>query len=150
MLIDALLDRGREGGRVVAMNKLLSATFVALLLTGCGGSHEEQIATKIRLAKEKGATVLELHGKQISELAPLAELTDLKTLGLGRNQITDLTPLANLIQLKTLWLPDNQITDLTPLAKLTKLKMLYLGGNPIPAEQKKMLINALPNCRIEF
>ena len=132
------------------MKKLLSVIFVALLLAGCGGSHEEQTAAKIRLAKENEATVLELHGKQISELAPLAGLTNLKTLGLGRNQITDLTPLANLIQLETLWIPDNQITDLTPLAKLTELKMLYLGGNPVPADQKKMLINALPNCRIEF
>ena len=132
------------------MRKLIAAMSIALLLAGCGGSHEERTAEKIRLAKENGATVLELHGKQISDLAPLAGLSDLKTLGLGRNQITDLTPLANLIQLNKLWLPDNQINDLTPLAKLTKLKMLYLGGNPIPDDQKKMLINALPNCRIQF
>ena len=132
------------------MKKLLAAMFVALLLVGCGGSHEEQTAAKIRLAKENGATVLELHGKQIRDLAPLAGLSDLKTLGLGRNQITDLSPLAKLTQLNKLWLPNNQINDLTPLAKLTKLKMLHLGGNPIPDDQKKMLINALPKCRIQF
>ncbi|MBG30233.1 MAG: hypothetical protein CMI31_09575 [Opitutae bacterium] len=132
------------------MRKLIAAMFVALLMAGCGGSHEEQTTAKIRLAKENGATVLELHGKQISDLTPLAELVDLKKLGLGHNQITDLKPLANLIQLNTLWLPDNQINDLTPLTKLTKLKMLYLNGNPIPDDQQRMLIKALPNCRIQF
>ena len=132
------------------MKKLLAAMFVALLMVGCGDDDGEQTAAKIRFAKESGATKLELHGHQITDLTPLAELTDLKTLGLGRNQVTDLTPLAKLIKLKTLWLPNNKITDLTPLAKLTKLKMLYLGGNPILADQKEMLRKALPNCRIEF
>ena len=132
------------------MKKLVVAMFGTLLMAGCGGDDGEQTAVRIGLAKESGATKLELHGLQITDLEPLAELTDLETLGLGRNQITDLAPLAKLIKLKTLWLPDNKISDLTPLAKLTKLKMLYLGGNPIPADQKEMLRKALPNCRIEF
>ena len=132
------------------MKKMLVATFVTLLMAGCDGDDGKQAAAKIRFAKESGATELELHGSQITDLTPLAQLTDLTTLGLGLNQITDVTPLAKLTKLKKLWLPDNKITDLTPLAELTKLKMLYLGGNPIPADQKKMLRKALPNCRIEF
>ena len=132
------------------MKKLLATIFATMLMIGCRGSNEEQTVAKIHFAKKSGATALELHANQLTDITPLANLTDLTMLGLGLNQITDITPLAELTNLKILWLSDNQIANVMPLAKLTKLRTLYLARNPIPDEQKAMLRKALPNCEIEF
>ena len=105
------------------MKKLLTTTFVALLLVGCGGEDAEkkavqneakdeerdddlEVLAKIKKARESGATVLDLYGKEI--------------------------------------------TNLSPLAGLTNLELLWLEGNPIPEDQKAMLKKALPKCDIRY
>ena len=100
------------------------ATFVALLVVGCG----EDAEFKIQEARESGATKLDLYRSEISDLSPLKELTNLTWLDLG----------------------SNQITDVSPLKGLTNLESLYLMDNPISEDQKAMLRKALPNCRISF
>ena len=109
-----------------------------------------EVLTKIRTAKESGATELYLTDNNITNVALLTEMTKLVTLSLPENQITDVSPLAGLTELEVLSLVSNRLTDVTPLAGLVKLKTLYLGGNSIPADQQAMLRNALPNCKIYF
>ena len=106
--------------------------------------------TKIRAAKESGATELYLTDNNITNVALLTEMTKLVTLSLPENQIADVSPLAGLTELEVLSLVSNRLTDVTPLAGLVKLKTLYLGGNSIPADQQAMLQKALPNCKIYF
>ena len=129
------------------MKKLLAATFVALLLVGCGG----EVESMIKEAEEKGGTYLNLGGVQISDLSPLSGLTNLEYLLLGRNRISDLSPLTGLTNLKYLHLENNQISDLSPLKGLNpNLVFLHLQTNPIPEDQKAMIKKALPYCDIYF
>ena len=85
------------------------------------------------LAQEKLSTLplLNLAGKQITNLRPLSSLTNLQLLLLIDNQITDVSPLANLTNLTQLDLPQNQITDISSLATLTKVRFINVTGNPI-------------------
>ena len=160
------------------MKKLLLALLVGTLLAGCGGEEEKEkveedakeevvdnraegeanpepyggpeVLAKIKLAKESGATELDLDSNQISDLTSLAELTNLKTLYLYGNQITDLTPLAGLTGLTELDISCNQITDLSPLKGLTNLRLLSFFGTQITHDQKVMVIEALPDCVFSF
>jgi hypothetical protein len=93
---------------------------------------------------------LDLERNQISDLSPLAGLTNLKWLDLKRNQISDLIPLAGLRNLSSLTLNENFFSDLSPLKGLTNLKEVTFSGNQIPNEQKALLHNALPKCRLRF
>ena len=87
-----------------------------------------EVLAKIKKAKERGATVLNL----------------------DRNEISDISPLAGLTKLESLNLIGNEISDLSPLKELTNLKRLWLIRNPIPEDQKAMLKKALPDCEIYF
>ena len=93
---------------------------------------------------------LQLYGNQISDLTPLAELKNLEMLFLSRNQIIDVTPLAQLKKLEELSLGKNPIIAVTPLAGLTNLTNLSLDGNITSADQKTVLRQALPKCKISF
>jgi Leucine-rich repeat (LRR) protein len=131
-----------------------------------------EVLAKIKEAKESGATVLHLTGREITDISPLAGLTNLEKLWLGGNQISDISPLAGLTKLgllelsynwisdvsplagltklRELIIDDNEITDVSPLAGLTGLKYLWILDNEITEAQKAMLKKALPNCSIKF
>jgi internalin A len=79
----------------------------------------------------KDITILNLTGKNITNISALANVTNLKELGLSRNNITDIRALANLTKLEWLDLSDNNIRDISALRNLTNLKELYLSGNNI-------------------
>ena len=66
------------------------------------------------------------------------------------NQITDITPLEGLREMKKLLIFENKITDLRPLARMKNLRILHIYFNSIPEDQKAMLRNALPDCKIRF
>jgi len=52
--------------------------------------------------------------------------------------------------LEELNLGKNQIIAISPLASLTNLTELSLEGNITTEDQKTLLRNALPNCKISF
>jgi Leucine-rich repeat (LRR) protein len=95
-------------------------------------------------------TELQLYGNQIKDLTSLAELKNLEKLFLSKNQIFDVTPLKGLTKLEELNLGKNQIIAISPLASLTNLTELRLEGNITTEDQRTLLRNALPNCKISF
>ena len=109
-----------------------------------------QALSKIRRAKERNITELNLSKNKITDVTPLPWLTNLTTLNLLDNQISDLSPLAGLTKLQELRLSKNPITDFAPLAKLTNLTELSLKEIQITDDQKNMLRKALPKCEISF
>lgn len=86
----------------------------------------------------------------VTDITPLAGLNKLEYLELFTNRITDLTPLAGLTELRHLNLCNNRITDASPLYNLTNLERLWISMNPLSDEQKEKLVEALPNCEINF
>jgi internalin A len=74
----------------------------------------------------------------------------LEKLFLSKNQIFDVTPLKGLTKLEELNLGKNQIIAISPLASLTNLTELSLEGNITTEDQRTLLRNALPNCKISF
>ena len=81
------------------------------------------------------------------------QLTALTYLNLDRNQLTELPEeLGSMRSLIWLRLNHNRLThlprDLTGLTH--NLKTLYLLGNPIPAEEKQRIREALPKCKVFF
>ena len=133
------------------MKATLFATFVALLMVGCGEQAQKKVVVqkwdeweadpepyggpevlaKINEAKASGATKLQLGSNEITDVSPLEGLTNLERLNLGYNQITDISSLKGLTKLEKLGLWDNEITDVSPLAGLTNLEELALHGNQI-------------------
>ena len=111
--------------------------------------RENQITDISPLADLTNLTELYLHKNQITDISPLADLTSLTYLWLRKNQITDISPLAGLTNLTKLDLWENQITDVSPLVALTSLTEVNLSYNQITRDQRQMLRNALPNCKIE-
>jgi Leucine-rich repeat (LRR) protein len=95
-------------------------------------------------------TELQIYGNQIKDLTSLAELKNLEKLFLSKNQIFDVTPLKGLTKLEELNLGKNQIIAISPLASLTNLTELSLEGNITTEDQRTLLRNALPNCKISF
>jgi hypothetical protein len=93
-------------------------------------SNEEEALRRIREAREKQHTQLDLSGCNLSKLpAELASLSNLATLKLNHNQIIDVTPLTSLSNLTWLELNHNQIVDVTPFASLSTLTGLILELN---------------------
>jgi len=86
----------------------------------------------------------------ITKLDGLQYAINLAKLSVGFNQIRDVTPLIRLDNLKRLDLKYNKISDVTLLTRLTKLEYLALHGNRIHKDQKKVLLRALPSCKIKF
>jgi Leucine-rich repeat (LRR) protein len=112
--------------------------------------YDNEITDIAPLAGLTDLTELQLYGNQIKDLSSLAELKNLEKLFLSKNQIIDVTPLKGLTKLEELNLGKNQIIAISPLASLTNLTELSLKGNITTEDQKALLRNALPNCKISF
>ena len=76
-------------------------------------------------------TLLNLAGRELSDLAPLSTFPLLVELVLHNNQISDISPLAALPNLTRLYLSGNQIADVSPLASLERLRFLVLMDNDL-------------------
>jgi Leucine-rich repeat (LRR) protein len=74
-------------------------------------------------------TLLNFHGKEITDLQGIQYFTSLTALNLGSNKITNLGPLRSLENLETLYLYENRITDISPLEGLKKLSTLSISTN---------------------
>ena len=112
--------------------------------------YDNELTDLTPLAGLTELTELQLYGNQIKDLTSLAELKNLEKLFLSKNQIFDVTPLKGLTKLEELNLGKNQIIAISPLASLTNLTELSLEGNITTEDQKTLLRNALPNCKISF
>ena len=84
----------------------------------------------------------------------MAGLAELAYLYLHGNALTGPIParLGGLAKLEYLSLSANRLSGTVPreLEGLPALVALSLRGNPISADQKTMLMKALPNCKITF
>jgi Leucine-rich repeat (LRR) protein len=112
--------------------------------------YDNELTDLTPLAGLTELTELQLYGNQIKDLTSLAELKNLEKLFLSKNQIFDVTPLKGLTKLEELNLGKNQIIAISPLASLTNLTELRLEGNITTEDQRTLLRNALPNCKISF
>ena len=112
--------------------------------------QNNQISDLTPLAGLTNLIELQLYGNQISDLTPLAGLKNLEMLFLSKNRIIDVTPLAELTKLEELSLGKNQIIAVTPLTRLANLTNLSLDGNTTTDDQKAVLRQALPKCKISF
>ena len=112
--------------------------------------YDNELTDLTPLAGLTELTELQLYGNQIKDLTSLAELKNLEKLFLSKNQIFDVTPLKGLTKLEELNLGKNQIIAISPLASLTNLTELSLEGNITTEDQRTLLKNALPNCKISF
>ncbi len=112
--------------------------------------YDNELTDLTPLAGLTELTELQLYGNQIKDLTSLAELKNLEKLFLSKNQIFDVTPLKGLTKLEELNLGKNQIIAISPLASLTNLTELSLEGNITTEDQRTLLRNALPNCKISF
>lgn len=113
------------------------------------------------------------HGNRITDLSVLTQLKHLRVLIVSMNKLVDLTPIAELSELELLEIYQNPFTDITPVTKLSKLKYLncnstlmtdasplftmqnlemlwFVSVRNVSAEQRKELVEALPNCRVNF
>ena len=112
--------------------------------------YDNELTDLTPLAGLTELTELQLYGNQIKDLTSLAELKNLEKLFLSKNQIFDVTPLKGLTKLEELNLGKNQIIAISPLASLTNLTELSLEGNITTEDQRTLLRNALPHCKISF
>ena len=86
--------------------------------------------------------------KRTGELTK-ADLGKVTVLELGGKQLTDITPLKDLAQLTLLNLDSNKLTSVNGLKKLTKLPVLILDNNPdLTKAQVDELKKTLPKCKI--
>lgn len=93
---------------------------------------------------------LYLTGTNISDISKLKGLTNLQLLCLTGTNISDISALKELTNLKTLDLAFTKINDISDLKGLTNLQKLELTAVKISDIDKKVLENALPNCKINF
>ncbi|TAH31206.1 MAG: hypothetical protein EAZ06_00775 [Cytophagales bacterium] len=98
----------------------------------------------------KNLTSLNLYDNEISDISILKDLKNLTSLDLKSNKISDITALKELKNLTSLELRFNEIRDITALKELENLTSLSLRHNQITDNQRQMLKNALPNCKIEW
>ena len=78
------------------------------------------------------------------------DLASLVKFSANSKAITNLSGLEYATGLTKLCLEDNQITDISPLAEMTNLTELWLWHNQITDDQKHLLRQAIPTCRIRF
>ena len=133
------------GNQIRDLTPLADLTQLTLL-----SLYGNEITDLTPLAGLTNLTELQLYENQIKNLTSLAELKNLEKLFLSKNKIIDVSPLAGLTKLEELNLGKNQVVAVTPLAGLTNLTELSLEGNITTEDQKTLLRNALPNCRISF
>ena len=86
---------------------------------------------EVTISDALSITVLDLTGKNISNLEGIQYFTNIKMLKLGDNKISNLSPLSNLKKMDYLALYNNQIKDLSPLSTLTDLILLSVSDNKI-------------------
>lgn len=104
----------------------------------------------------KNLEVLDLAESQVSNvgLAQLENCKGLKVLYLGSSRITNagLPRLQNFKELTTLNLWGTPVSDsgLADIARLKNLTILTLARTKVTAEGVKELVNALPNCAIQW
>ncbi|NOQ25006.1 MAG: GTP-binding protein [Bacteroidales bacterium] len=93
-----------------------------------------KVLTRIKKAKQKNLTELDLSNLEITELPEqISELTNLTDLNLNSNQLSSLPDsFSKLINLKTLYLGDNQLNSLPEsISELTNLTDLDLDSNQL-------------------
>ena len=95
---------------------------------------------RIREAKEKKATVLDLSELNLTEIpSEIGELAQLNVLYLSSNQISEIRGLENLPRLRELYLSSNRISEIRGLENLPQLSVLYLDSNQISEIPKSLL-----------
>jgi hypothetical protein len=52
--------------------------------------------------------------------------------------------------LERIWLDGTQVSDLSPLAGCKNLRDLSMQETPVSDEQVQLLLQALPDCKIQF
>lgn len=91
----------------------------------------KSVNDEVTVSDALSITVLDLTGKNISNLEGIHYFTNIKMLKLGDNKISNLSPLSNLKKMDYLVLSNNQIKDLSPLSTLTDLTLLSVSDNKI-------------------
>lgn len=86
----------------------------------------------------------------LEDLSSLSNLVNLQTLSIVDNNVEDLSPLIGLANLQMLRVASNAITDLSPLLELANLQRVEIPGNPVLEEKIQTLIDALPDCEIQW
>ncbi len=87
-------------------------------------------------------TSLDLHGQNLTDIAPLLMMTKLQTLNLANNSLTsDLSYLRLMTNLVTLDVSNNQLTSLAGISAANGLKSIYASNN------KLIDISALGPCK---
>ena len=122
------------------MKATLFATFVALLMAGCGegqnpgdsnADNDSVSAPFVDKWAEWEANPEPYGGPEVLAKIKKAKESGAISLLFQYNQISDLSPLTGLTKLRELRLGDNEISDVSPLKGLTKLETLYLSVNNI-------------------
>ena len=116
---------GAAGSGKTAITQADMAAFTVLDLDG------RQISDLDGLEHALNLRTLRLYGNSISNLAPLTELPFLSALWLGANGLRDISALANMAGLTELALDGNRISDITALSELPSLTRLWLNDNAI-------------------
>ena len=118
------------------MRGLLLITCLLLGITSLSLAQDEtqtpyEIAlARILEAEETGATRLDLHIMQLTNLPPeIGNLSNLRTLNLHENQLSSLPPeIGKLSNLESLYLGKNQLSSLpSEIGKLSNLQDLQCG-----------------------
>ena len=86
----------------------------------------------------------------VKDISPLLELKNLTDLKLSAYSAHELSPLSVLTKLETLWIPYFGSHDISVLLNLKKLKELRLFHHEIKKDDRKKLLEALPDCKIHF
>ena len=86
----------------------------------------------------------------VKDISPLLELKNLTDLKLRAYSAHELSPLSVLTKLETLWIPYFGCHDISVLFNLKKLKELRLFHHEIKKDDRKKLLEALPDCKIHF
>lgn len=102
--------------------------------------------------------VLIIGRNDVKDLSPLKNCPDLEYLEAFTNQIQSVEPLLSCPYLMDLNVPNNQIQDPELFAQMTSLKRLWAfnyawrdtGKSRVPNSIKKLVKDALPNCKINW
>ena len=86
----------------------------------------------------------------VKDISPLLELKNLTDLKLSAYSAHELSPLSVLTKLETLWIPYFGCHDISVLFNLKKLKEIRLFHHETKKDDRKKLLEALPDCKIQF
>jgi len=126
-----------------SMKKLLAATFVALLMVGCGeepgGDSPESNASSAEIPPDKTAEddKIKMGGCASTSTSWVSDPSDPNSVKIEKAirewiewPVGEITK-EDLEQIKGLRLDDNQLTDVKSLEKLTQLRTVNLSGNQL-------------------